>query len=61
MARGIDIRTVGLVININVPRVRVNGDIDYKTYLHRVARTGRYSDKGVALTLIYGYSNEKEV
>ncbi len=61
LARGIDFRNAGLVINTSVPRVRVNGDIDYDTYLYRVSRTGRYSDKGVALTLFYGYNKEIEM
>ncbi len=61
MARGINIRTLGLVINIDVPRFTVNGDIDYKTYLHRVGRTGGFSDKGVALTLINGFSEKREM
>lgn len=44
-ARGIDIDTVNLVINLDLPR-------DPATYLHRVGRTGRYGSYGTAITLI---------
>jgi superfamily II DNA/RNA helicase len=52
MARGIDIRNAVFVINAGSPKKsdREN-DIDIDTYLHRVGRTGRYNDKGIALTL----------
>jgi superfamily II DNA/RNA helicase len=54
VARGIDIRDVCFVINVDAPREgrRDNSVISIDTYLHRVGRTGRHSDKGVALTLI---------
>lgn len=45
--RGIDIRTVNVVINFNVP----NGSDDY---LHRIGRCGRYGHRGLAITLICG-------
>ncbi len=53
LARGIDIRQVGLVINMSVPRDKndKSSHINTTTYLHRVARTGRYLDKGVAVTI----------
>lgn len=62
IARGIDIRDVCFVINIDIPRDRprkatkhgekVEGEISIDTYLHRVGRTGRHSDRGVALTIV---------
>lgn len=52
LARGIDIRTVGLVINAEAPRISMGRDLDHVTYLHRIARTGRYNDIGVAVTLL---------
>lgn len=54
VARGIDIRDVCLVINLDAPREgrKENSVISIDTYLHRVGRTGRHSDTGVALTLI---------
>mmetsp|Transcript_5012 Transcript_5012/g.748 ORF Transcript_5012/g.748 Transcript_5012/m.748 type:complete len:89 (+) Transcript_5012:57-323(+) len=45
LARGIDIDKVGLVINIFAPRTNCadsNSDINAATYMHRIARTGRY-------------------
>lgn len=51
LARGIDIRSVGLVVNIGTPRSYGNGMVDHATYLHRVARTGRYNDLGTAVTI----------
>ena len=52
MARGIDIRNAVFVINVGAPKKsdREN-DIDVDIYLHRVGRTGRHNDRGVALTL----------
>ena len=56
MARGIDIRNAVFVINVGAPkRNDKEDDIDVDIYLHRVGRTGRHNDKGVALTL----TNEK--
>jgi len=54
VARGIDIRDVCFVINVDAPREgrRENSVISIDTYLHRVGRTGRHSDRGVALTLV---------
>lgn len=42
IGRGIDIRTVTLVINYNEPTK--NKDMSSIAYIHRVGRTGRYSD-----------------
>ena len=46
---GIDIPTVELVINFDMPRM---ADDIYKTYLHRIGRTGRADRIGVALNLV---------
>lgn len=58
LARGIDMRKVTLVINYNLP-LKINKDdkdktreIDLETYLHRVGRTGRFGDKGIAINLV---------
>lgn len=45
LSRGIDIDSIGLVINYDVPR-------DAEDYIHRVGRTARAETTGVALTLI---------
>ncbi|PKQ65439.1 ATP-dependent RNA helicase [Labilibaculum filiforme] len=45
IARGIDIDSIDLVINFDVPR-------DAEDYVHRVGRTARAETEGVAITLI---------
>lgn len=45
IARGIDIDSIDLVINFNVPN-------DAEDYVHRVGRTARAESEGVALTFI---------
>ena len=42
-ARGIDIRDLGVVINYDLPDVP-------ETYVHRIGRTGRAGNKGVAFS-----------
>jgi len=44
-ARGLDIPTLGIVMNYDIPHV--TGD-----YIHRIGRTGRAGAKGLAITLI---------
>lgn len=44
-ARGLDIKGMDLVINFEMPR---RGEL----YVHRIGRTGRAGEKGVAITLI---------
>ena len=44
-ARGLDIPEVTHVINYEIPQT-------YDTYIHRIGRTGRASQKGVALTFV---------
>jgi superfamily II DNA/RNA helicase len=63
IARGIDIRDVCFVINCDAPREKASkgedGVISIDTYLHRVGRTGRYSDKGIALTIVPAEKDKK--
>ncbi|XP_053675233.1 probable ATP-dependent RNA helicase DDX20 [Anopheles nili] len=47
IARGIDVESVNLVINADVPK-------DNATYLHRIGRAGRFGTKGIAITLVSG-------
>lgn len=54
LARGFDQRTIGLVINLDIPthyEERKKGQVDVETYLHRIGRTGRFGDHGLALNL----------
>ena len=52
IGRGIDIRTVTLVINYNEPAKNKEEPFCPTSYIHRVGRTGRYSDEGIALTFV---------
>ena len=53
IARGIDVRNAFFVMNVGPPKVsEKEGDIDLDIYLHRVGRTGRHNDKGLALTFV---------
>jgi superfamily II DNA/RNA helicase len=49
--RGMDIERVNIVFNYDMPE-------DSDTYLHRVARAGRFGTKGLAITFV---SDESEV
>lgn len=59
LARGFDQRTIGLVINLDLPRHygENNKKADCETYLHRIGRTGRFGDVGIALNL---YTTDEE-
>jgi superfamily II DNA/RNA helicase len=50
-ARGIDVPTISLVINYDLPR-------DPETYVHRVGRTGRAGKSGRAITFVSPMQNE---
>ena len=47
VSRGIDVPEVDLVINYNLP-------IEDESYVHRIGRTGRNENKGVAITFVVG-------
>lgn len=51
IGRGIDIRTVTLVLNYSEPEKRPK-QISETNYIHRVGRTGRYTDTGVGVTFV---------
>jgi ATP-independent RNA helicase DbpA len=50
-ARGIDIQSLGAVINVDVSK-------DTEVHIHRIGRTGRAGERGLALTL--AAPNEKK-
>lgn len=52
LARGIDIASVSMVVNYDVP-LDVNGRPDPSTYLHRIGRTGRFGRVGVSVSFIH--------
>ncbi|KAI4600813.1 RNA helicase required for poly(A+) mRNA export [Pestalotiopsis sp. 9143b] len=54
LARGIDVSSVNMVVNYDVP-MKGPGDRepDAETYLHRIGRTGRFGRVGVSITFIF--------
>ena len=50
--KGFDQRTVTLVINMGIPYNHLDKKTDFETYLHRIGRTGRMGDVGIALNII---------
>lgn len=61
LARGIDMRRVLLVINADLPFIHNTQDADLETYLHRIGRTGRFGDSGIALNMIDGQQSERQM
>ncbi|OJJ42852.1 hypothetical protein ASPZODRAFT_104578 [Penicilliopsis zonata CBS 506.65] len=60
LARGIDVSTVSMVINYDIPEIHQPGrprQADFQTYLHRIGRTGRFGRVGVAIAFV---SNQDE-
>ncbi|KAL8806533.1 MAG: hypothetical protein Q9182_001316 [Xanthomendoza sp. 2 TL-2023] len=61
LSRGIDVQSVSLVINYDLPDLaphdphRADGHLaDTQTYLHRIGRTGRFGRVGVSISLVSG-------
>lgn len=52
LARGIDVQTVTMVINYDIPETQ-GGHPDFETYLHRIGRTGRFGRTGAALSFVH--------
>ncbi|CAG98506.1 ATP-dependent RNA helicase DBP5 [Kluyveromyces lactis] len=52
LARGIDIPSVSMVVNYDLPTLP-NGQADPSTYVHRIGRTGRFGRTGVAISFIH--------
>lgn len=52
LARGIDIASVTMVINYDLP-VDANQKPDPETYLHRIGRTGRFGRTGVSISFVH--------
>ena len=52
LARGIDVQTVTMVINYDIPELP-DGSPDFETYLHRIGRTGRFGRTGAALSFVH--------
>ncbi|KAL6452873.1 DBP5 ATP-dependent RNA helicase DBP5 [Candida maltosa Xu316] len=52
LARGIDIASVSMVVNYDLPTDK-DGRPDPSTYLHRIGRTGRFGRVGVSISFIH--------
>lgn len=55
-SRGIDVSSVNMVINYEVPMTRGPGGAlipAAETYLHRIGRTGRFGRVGVSITFVH--------
>lgn len=54
LARGIDVSSVSMVINYDIPmKGRNDEEPDTETYLHRIGRTGRFGRVGVSISFVY--------
>lgn len=54
LARGIDVLSVSMVINYDIPmKGRGDTEPDAETYLHRIGRTGRFGRVGVSISFVY--------
>lgn len=54
LARGIDVSSVSMVINYDIPmKGRNDEEPDLETYLHRIGRTGRFGRVGVSISFVY--------
>lgn len=52
LARGIDVSTVSMVINYDIPMLPDNRTPDGETYIHRIGRTGRFGRVGVSISFV---------
>ncbi|KUJ18020.1 ATP-dependent RNA helicase-like protein dbp5 [Mollisia scopiformis] len=58
LARGIDVSTVSMVINYDIPmKGRNDSEPDPETYLHRIGRTGRFGRVGVSISFVFDRSS----
>ncbi|TAQ83986.1 hypothetical protein B7494_g7691 [Chlorociboria aeruginascens] len=54
LARGIDVQSVSMVINYDIPmKGRAEDEPDPETYLHRIGRTGRFGRVGVSISFVF--------
>jgi len=59
LARGIDVLNVSLVINFDLPVIYPSREADIEAYLHRVGRTARNGQFGLAINLIYNAESKR--
>ena len=60
LSRGIDVQTVSLVVNYDLPDDN-RGNADPQVYLHRIGRTGRFGRVGVSISLICGAKSHQMI
>ncbi|KAH8599183.1 ATP-dependent RNA helicase-like protein dbp5 [Bisporella sp. PMI_857] len=53
LARGIDVQSVTMVINYDIPTMGRDNRPDPETYLHRIGRTGRFGRVGVSISFVF--------
>lgn len=59
LARGVDVPSVAVVVNYDIPTERRGRSLipDHATYLHRIGRTGRFNRAGTAITFVHGQAD----
>jgi len=57
LSRGIDVLSVNLVINYDIP-TKDGNRLDIETYLHRVGRTARGGNSGVAISIAADFESK---
>ncbi|ODQ61352.1 hypothetical protein WICANDRAFT_28413 [Wickerhamomyces anomalus NRRL Y-366-8] len=60
LSRGIDIPSVSMVVNYDLPTDR-EGRPDPSTYLHRIGRTGRFGRVGVAISFVHNKKSYEQL
>jgi ATP-dependent RNA helicase DDX19/DBP5 len=60
LARGIDVLSITLVVNFDLPLTRHNRP-DPETYIHRIGRSGRFGRKGVAINLVSSEQSKRDL
>lgn len=60
LARGIDIASVSMVVNYDLP-VDQKGAPDPSTYLHRIGRTGRFGRVGVSISFVHDQKSYQDL
>lgn len=56
LSRGIDVQSVTMVINYDIPEDKF-GNPDPETYYHRIGRTGRFGRVGVAISFVHDHAS----
>ncbi|KAF8429221.1 P-loop containing nucleoside triphosphate hydrolase protein [Tirmania nivea] len=60
LARGIDVATVSMVVNYDIPLTQDHRP-DPETYLHRIGRTGRFGRVGVSISFVHDKRSWEEL